>query len=190
MGKENKTVYAILGLLSHEDMTGYDIKKRIDETLSFFWSAGFGQIYPALKQLEAAGAVDKRTEKGENSQHRIVYSITESGKNKLQKWLEISEEKEYVKYELLLKLFFGNLLPMENNIKKIEEFKIRSMKNRDIIFNLKENLNKDNLNKDKDVRYDEVYYMLSLLLGERVYKAYVEWANEAIEFLEDRNANL
>lgn len=184
MGKENKTVYAILGLLSHEDMTGYDIKKKIDETLSFFWSAGFGQIYPALKQLEAVGAVSKRTEKGENSQHRIVYSITESGRNKLQKWLEISAEKEYVKYEILLKLFFGDLLPVEDNIKKIEEFKIRNMKNRDIINRLKQNLN-----VDKDISYDEVYYSLALLLGEKVYKAYVEWASEAVEFLEKNTTN-
>jgi len=27
----------ILGLLSHEDLTGYDIKKMIDGAISFFW---------------------------------------------------------------------------------------------------------------------------------------------------------
>ncbi len=40
MGRENKTSYVILGLLSHEDLTGYEIKKRIDSTLNYFWSAG------------------------------------------------------------------------------------------------------------------------------------------------------
>ena len=32
----------IQGLLSHEDLTGYDIKKRIDGAISFFWKGSFG----------------------------------------------------------------------------------------------------------------------------------------------------
>lgn len=179
MGKENKTAYAILGLLSHEDMAGYDIKKRIDETLSFFWNAGFGQIYPSLKQLEIGGAVTKRTTEGENRQTRIVYSITESGKKQLKEWLAAPTEKEYVKYEILLKLFFGGVLPMEDNIKKIEEFKIRNVKNKKVIDGLEKDLQKVVGNKE-----DNLYCMLSVLMGEKVYKAYIEWADEAIEILE------
>jgi DNA-binding PadR family transcriptional regulator len=40
MGKENKTIYVILGFLSHEGLTGYEIKIRIDLSLIYF-----GQIY-------------------------------------------------------------------------------------------------------------------------------------------------
>ena len=51
MAKERKIDMVILGLLSHEDLTGYDIKKRIDGAISFFWKGSFGNIYPALKDI-------------------------------------------------------------------------------------------------------------------------------------------
>ena len=47
MAKERKIDMVILGLLSHEDLTGYEIKKRMDGAISFFWKGSFGNIYPA-----------------------------------------------------------------------------------------------------------------------------------------------
>ncbi len=37
MAKDRKIDMVILGLLAHEDLTGYDIKKRIDGAISLFW---------------------------------------------------------------------------------------------------------------------------------------------------------
>jgi PadR family transcriptional regulator AphA len=48
------TPFAILGLLSIEPMSGYDIRRNLDESLSYFWSESYGQIYPSLKKLEAS----------------------------------------------------------------------------------------------------------------------------------------
>ena len=52
MAREKRINMVILGLLSHEDLTGYDMKKRIDNSISFFWNGSFGNIYPTLKELE------------------------------------------------------------------------------------------------------------------------------------------
>ena len=48
MANEKKIDYVLLGLLCHESLTGYEIKKRLDTRLRLFWSASFGSIYPAL----------------------------------------------------------------------------------------------------------------------------------------------
>ena len=48
---------AILGLLQDRDLHGYELKKRLGETLGPFSGASFGSLYPALRRLEAAGAV-------------------------------------------------------------------------------------------------------------------------------------
>jgi hypothetical protein len=40
------TPYAILGLLSIEPMSGYDIRANLEESLAHFWSESYGQIYP------------------------------------------------------------------------------------------------------------------------------------------------
>jgi DNA-binding PadR family transcriptional regulator len=48
---------AILGLLKESDLHGYELKKRLADTLGAFSSVSFGSLYPALGRLEAAGAV-------------------------------------------------------------------------------------------------------------------------------------
>ena len=52
------TAYVILGMVSREARSGYEIKALVDETTRFFWAASYGQIYPELKRLSAAGLVE------------------------------------------------------------------------------------------------------------------------------------
>ena len=183
MAKENKTLYAILGMLSHEDLTGYDIKKRIDNSIRFFWDAGYGQIYPNLKALKKEGLVTMRVEAGENRPNRIIYAISETGREELKKWLATPVGEEHVRYEILLKLFFGSLLPAEENIKKVEEFQSRNRAYLEIMQGFKSCL-EDALKENED----HLYYLLTVLLGEKIYRAHLEWADEAIKLLQNRVA--
>ena len=48
---------AILGLLKEQDLHGYELKKRLGETLGVASGVSFGSLYPALGRLERAGAV-------------------------------------------------------------------------------------------------------------------------------------
>ncbi len=53
------TPNALLGLLSLEPMSGYDIRQMISRSIGYFWSESYGQIYPGLKRLAAEGLVVK-----------------------------------------------------------------------------------------------------------------------------------
>src|SRR5437868_1444843 len=48
---------AILGLLKEQDLHGYELKKRLTDTLGLFSGVSFGSLYPALARLESARAV-------------------------------------------------------------------------------------------------------------------------------------
>jgi DNA-binding PadR family transcriptional regulator len=48
---------AILGLLTQQELHGYELKKRLGELLASRASISFGSLYPALARLEAQGAV-------------------------------------------------------------------------------------------------------------------------------------
>jgi DNA-binding PadR family transcriptional regulator len=48
---------AILGLLKEQELHGYELKKRLSDTLGFASGVSFGSLYPALGRLERAGAV-------------------------------------------------------------------------------------------------------------------------------------
>jgi DNA-binding PadR family transcriptional regulator len=181
--KENKTAYAILGMLSHESMTGYDLKKRIESSLGYFWNAGFGQIYPALSLLEGQGYVSKQTQVEDKRPKRIVYSITELGMGELKQWLEAPVAREDVKYEILLKLFFGKLSPPDKNIAIIEEFQCRNAKALTELQGFQRELEQVMGQSE-----DHLYYYLTVLFGEKVFKAYLEWAEEAKALLGEKES--
>jgi len=48
---------AVLGLLKDQPLHGYELKKRLGETLGFLWGVSYGSLYPALRRLERAGAI-------------------------------------------------------------------------------------------------------------------------------------
>lgn len=178
MGKENKTIFVILGYLNHEDMTGYDIKKRIDATLSYFWKTGFGQIYPTLKQIEKYGWINKRSEMS-GKLERIIYSITEEGRKQLIDWLTSSKETEEPKFEILLKVFFGGALETQNNIDNIVAFKNKYSAQLPVFKAYEKEL--ESILMDSP---DHLYYLITVLFGDKMTNAYIEWADEAIKLLE------
>ena len=49
---------AILGMLKEQPLHGYELKKRLSETLGPWSSVSFGSLYPALRRLQAAGALE------------------------------------------------------------------------------------------------------------------------------------
>ena len=79
--------YIILGYLTHGQFTGYDLKQMMTYGTSNFMSAGFGGIYPALKQLEKAGYITS-VHLIENGRNKKIYSINESGIQEFMRWLE------------------------------------------------------------------------------------------------------
>lgn len=178
MAGDNRTVYVILGLLNHEPLSGYDMKKRIEASISQFWDVGFGQLYPTLKKLETDGMVVGAEEQNPGRPDRRVYSITDRGRQLLQRWLTEPASKEYVRYEILLKLFFGGLVEPEANIAAVEAFRARYQGAAGLLEAYAENL-RQVLGKSPD----HLYYLLTVMFGEKVYKAYLDWAEEAIELL-------
>ncbi|MDQ4069382.1 MAG: PadR family transcriptional regulator [Actinomycetota bacterium] len=58
---------AVLGVLKEQPLHGYELKKRLTDTLGAFSSVSFGSLYPALARLEAAGAVRVVAPEGDDS---------------------------------------------------------------------------------------------------------------------------
>lgn len=121
MPRINKTRYAVLGALTVRPASGYDIKKFMDRSISFFWTENYAQIYPVLKQLEEEGLVFKETENTPGRPPRNVYHITEEGRAELNDWLLLPAEQPTFRWELLLKLLFSGDIPTENVIEKLEK---------------------------------------------------------------------
>lgn len=181
MATKNKTRYAILGVLSIKPCTGYDIKKFCDQTISHFWNENFGHIYPVLKQLLEEKLISLNNLEADD--RRKLYSITEEGKNEFYDWLIQPPQIIPPRSELLLKLSFGNHIPIENVLTMLEEVKERNAKS------LKEYLQMEasylaNEAAKKDPAYP--YWLISLNLGIMNAETAVKWSTEAIDLLSGR----
>lgn len=179
MAIEKKIDCVILGLLSHEDLTGYEIKKRMDTSLKYFWGASYGSIYPALSDLVKRGLANKR-DGADNKRNKIIYSITEEGRSYLKEWLTIPAEKDELRYETLLKLFFGNEAGPLQAISHVDTFE-EKIENElpyliDAASTLRNNLAMDDTHK---------YYLLTVEFGIKTYRAYLEWCKEAKAMLSE-----
>ena len=78
--------HAILGLLSVEPMTGYDLLDYFDISAAPFWPAAQPQIYPELRRMEHDGLLSATVApRGKRGKKRI-YSVTRQGHAELRRW--------------------------------------------------------------------------------------------------------
>jgi PadR family transcriptional regulator AphA len=108
----SSVTWAVLGLLTFRPMSGYDIKRLVDRAIRHFWAASYGQIYPELARLEAAGWISGE-DAAQGGRSRRVFTITPAGNEALQGWLVGEETRIELRDESLLRLFFADAVPLE-----------------------------------------------------------------------------
>ena len=98
------SAYLVMAMIRDGVDTGYSIKQRIERVASLFWSASYGQIYPELRRLQAAGLIEG-TETRQGGRLRREYSLTKAGFEELRRWLESSfEPAMWLRNEGILRL--------------------------------------------------------------------------------------
>jgi DNA-binding PadR family transcriptional regulator len=108
-------MHTLLGVLNWHPMTGYELKKHLDNSTQFFWHAELSQIYPVLKQLELQGFVTAESLPQEGKPDKKVYAITPAGRAALVAWLsEPMDGVPPMKNPVLLKLFFAGILEKQD----------------------------------------------------------------------------
>ena len=107
MARASQTETAVLGALSVMPMTGYALREAIREVLGHFWSESFGQIYPALADLEQRGDVRRA---GSGRTGASTFAITPAGEARLKELLGEPVQEVPPRNGLMLRLFFGRQL--------------------------------------------------------------------------------
>ena len=96
---------AILVLLTEQPMSGYDLAKRFDTSIGFFWTADHPQIYRELGRLKERGhvTVDEVAQSGRPN--KLVYTITPSGLTALNAWSQMRSPPPPIKDDLLVRFY-------------------------------------------------------------------------------------
>ncbi|MGH8446210.1 MAG: PadR family transcriptional regulator, partial [Solimonas sp.] len=93
--------HAILVSLLDRPQSGYDLAKRFDQTVGYFWKAGHQQIYLELHKLAQSGCVQATTVEQSARPNRIVYELTPLGRDTLDSWVEEPTDAPSIKEELI-----------------------------------------------------------------------------------------
>lgn len=103
----------ILGILSEKPHSGYDIKRHFEEYFSFFFDASFGTIYPTLSKMEKLGLISRETVRQEGKPDKNLFTITPDGEQHFQKYLRQPAEKDVLRSDFLMHLYFGDMADEE-----------------------------------------------------------------------------
>ena len=95
--------HGILGLLNYGSMTGYEINKIFKDSLNYFWDAQTSQIYRELQTLKKNGWASDETIEQESKPDKKLFSITESGKQELKRWLSEENTGISIRSPLMMK---------------------------------------------------------------------------------------
>ena len=112
---------AILGLLKERSMHGYQLSKRLTDSLGGFWRVSYGSLYPSLKRLERDGAVEQVFDEQEVGRRKNVYRITERGESLFRDLLEeAGSDAAGEENRFRVRLAFFKYLAPESRIRLLE----------------------------------------------------------------------
>ena len=165
-------------MLTLQPMSGYDIRKAVEESIAYFLNESYGQIYPILKQLARDGLITDHTSRSQ-FRNRKEYAITTAGRAALETWLGTPPRNDVVRNELLLKLFFARNAPPERSLDHLEEYR-RSQAAELQHFR---GMERDLIRKHSRHR-DLPYWLITLRFGISHCEATIRWTEHALRELQ------
>ncbi|MFG3260453.1 PadR family transcriptional regulator [Streptomyces sp. NPDC048172] len=85
---------AILGFLYEQPLHGYELKRRVAHLTGHVRPIADGTLYPAIKRLERAGLLDRRTEPGARAAPRHTLTLTAEGRAELRRRLSEADDTD------------------------------------------------------------------------------------------------
>ena len=169
-GSRSRTRVAVLGALSVEPMTGYEVHHNIEATIGHFWHESYGQIYPTLKDLErGALATSEPSATGRGRR----FTITPAGLAELKEMLLHLGEPPPPRNTLLLQLFFGRHLGPDWCRERIAEARREAESQLELFDTISAEV-------ESEQGYEEhrEYFLSTVKFGRAMAAALVDWADE------------
>lgn len=172
------TEFSVLGLLSHGEHSGYDLKKAAEAGVGYVWTAAKSHIYAVLPRLVEDGYATTRRVAQERRPDKQVYRITRKGEQAFHDWLEEPvEERAGARSPFLLKVFFGGKMSKEALVAHVER------KREEAVRELAEYREIEERIRDDDRSY---FGYVTLRWGLAQAEAWVRWADEILGELAER----
>ncbi|MES2046901.1 MAG: PadR family transcriptional regulator [Pseudomonadota bacterium] len=95
--------HALLTSLLEKPSSGYELARRFDKSIGYFWHATHQQIYRELARMEQQGWVKSYDVEGGRAGKR-QFEVLAAGKEELKSWASQSNDPSELRDEMFLKL--------------------------------------------------------------------------------------
>ncbi|MEU3777240.1 PadR family transcriptional regulator [Streptomyces sp. NPDC032472] len=96
--------HAILVSLLEKPGSGYELARRFERSIGYFWTATHQQIYRVLKRMENEGLLAVREVPQQGRPDKKEYSVADPGRAVLSRWLHEPIEPESMRHDLAVKI--------------------------------------------------------------------------------------
>ena len=168
--------HLILGMLKRQPMSGYDLNKAFQNSITFFWTTEQSQIYRALKKLETQGFVQQRRVIQEDYPDKKVYSLTDAGEEELHNWLTtpLTLADAPMREGWLGQLFFGSFMA-EDDLKAVIDTYIHDTQTFiDSLQHLQAGINAQ-FSPEQHAQRDVRLSLLTIDYGLHIQKSLLDW---------------
>ncbi|MFN6537825.1 MAG: PadR family transcriptional regulator [Nostoc sp. EkiNYC01] len=174
--------HAILAALVEAPCSGYDLAKRFDGSVGFFWSASHQQIYRELSKLEDQKWISCETIPQAGRPDKKLYSVTDLGEQQLKEWIAQPCEPTPVKDDLLVKIFAGHVAPNQTILAELERHQKAHLER----LSTYENLEQRYFQNPQELSESAQFQYLTLLNGITYERHWVTWCDRVIESLNQK----
>ena len=176
--------YIALGMVLHEELTGYDIKKKIEAGIGNFYKASHGSLYPALKKLTDKGYLSM-TEQKQGNRLKKYYKITELGKGVFLEWLSSPYDINTGDEVHLAQVYFFGELPTGSRIKRLQahEFYLQQMLQQ--LQSVEKQLSNENLSDRDYFELSTFYFSYQLLQNTIRWLRYIREQKPFSDFISE-----
>lgn len=170
--------YAILGFLAGRAMTGYDLKKLFDTSVSHFWPADQSQIYRTLTGLAERGWVTQEVIAQNDRPDRKVYHITPEGRANLRQWLMKELPVAPTRSASMIQVFFSAQLQDEDVIVMLERVAAHMRAGLAMYDDIPRQI--ENYREYTQSPREFFFWMLTLDIGQMTMRANLDWIEQTI----------
>ncbi|MFD1177349.1 PadR family transcriptional regulator [Paenibacillus puldeungensis] len=170
--------YIILGMLYNCKLTGYDLKKHIENGVGVFYKASYGSIYPALKRLSENDQV-AILETQQGARQKKLYEITPKGQQAFLKWLgepiNLDDGNGKGNQNHLARVYFFDVLPPEVVEQQLYEYEVNNTNY------LRRLLALEQLYDSSENQENHYYKLSTLYYGIAILRETIRWCRHVRE---------
>jgi DNA-binding PadR family transcriptional regulator len=181
LGKFMALSHALLAALQDFPCSGYDLAKKFDGSVGFFWSASHQQIYRELTKLEEQAYIESVIVHQTSRPDKKVYQLTLAGQDFLRNWMSIPSTVVATKDELLVKLFAGSLVEPEVILAELEHHRAQ---HQDLLATYQA-IEQQAFQCIDQPSLSARYQYITLRKGLRLEAAWLDWCEEAMEMVKE-----